>query len=215
MRNAYKISVGNHEGKRTSEDLGLDGRIILKWILGKSVSRVWIRLIWLRSGTSGGLLWTRYLTPGSIKCGEFLDWPNVLRASQGLCSMESVSCEMIRVRLAVPRLFISGCPRHWNVTHEFTLMRVRWPAHGVTSLNVSWESRAVMCLLLFQFKCFLSYSETYDWMAVAVPFRAPSCVMDQFCNHNATHLQPISDLYTGASDRSWLFITWPLVIVVN
>jgi hypothetical protein len=37
------------------EEVGIDGRIILKWIL-----RPWVRertgLIWLRSGTDGGLL---------------------------------------------------------------------------------------------------------------------------------------------------------------
>jgi len=35
-RNAYSIFVGKHERKRGySEDLGLDGNIILDWILGK------------------------------------------------------------------------------------------------------------------------------------------------------------------------------------
>jgi hypothetical protein len=33
MRNAYKILVGKPEGKIHSEDLSVDGRIILKWIL--------------------------------------------------------------------------------------------------------------------------------------------------------------------------------------
>jgi hypothetical protein len=37
MRNAYTILIGKPEGKRRdhSEDLGVDGRIILEWILGK------------------------------------------------------------------------------------------------------------------------------------------------------------------------------------
>jgi hypothetical protein len=47
MRNAYEMLVGQPEGKRSLEDLGVDGRIILKWILG-----VWVR----RIGSGGGLL---------------------------------------------------------------------------------------------------------------------------------------------------------------
>jgi hypothetical protein len=35
MRNAYKMLVGKPEGKRSLEHLGVDGRIILEWILGK------------------------------------------------------------------------------------------------------------------------------------------------------------------------------------
>jgi hypothetical protein len=38
------------------EDLGIDRRIILKWLLRNSNGRVWIRFIWLRIGTGGGLL---------------------------------------------------------------------------------------------------------------------------------------------------------------
>jgi hypothetical protein len=34
-RNMYKILVGKPEWKRHSEDLGVDGRIILKLIVGK------------------------------------------------------------------------------------------------------------------------------------------------------------------------------------
>jgi hypothetical protein len=34
MRNAYSIFVEELERKRHSEDLGVDGRIILEWILG-------------------------------------------------------------------------------------------------------------------------------------------------------------------------------------
>jgi hypothetical protein len=35
MRNAYRISVRKPEGKGPLEHLGVDGKIILEWILGK------------------------------------------------------------------------------------------------------------------------------------------------------------------------------------
>jgi hypothetical protein len=35
MRNAYKSLVEDINGKEHSEELGVDGRIILEWILGK------------------------------------------------------------------------------------------------------------------------------------------------------------------------------------
>jgi hypothetical protein len=35
MRNAYKILAGKPEGKIPFESPGVDGSIILKWILGK------------------------------------------------------------------------------------------------------------------------------------------------------------------------------------
>jgi len=34
-RNAYTILVGIREGKRDSEDICIDGKITLEWILGK------------------------------------------------------------------------------------------------------------------------------------------------------------------------------------
>jgi hypothetical protein len=43
-------------GRNHTEDLGVDGRIILKLILGKHFWRVWIGFIWLRIGTGGGFL---------------------------------------------------------------------------------------------------------------------------------------------------------------
>jgi len=38
------------------EDLGVDGKIILEWILEKQGAKVWTKCIWIRVGTNGGLL---------------------------------------------------------------------------------------------------------------------------------------------------------------
>jgi hypothetical protein len=57
-RNAYRILVGKPEGKRPLRRPRRRWRTILKWILREigwdGVD--WIGLIWLRIGTSGGLL---------------------------------------------------------------------------------------------------------------------------------------------------------------
>jgi len=56
MRNAYNILVGKPERKRPCGNLGIDGRIILEWFLGKYGGKVWTGCIWLRIGTSDRLL---------------------------------------------------------------------------------------------------------------------------------------------------------------
>jgi hypothetical protein len=43
------------KGRYHSEDLDIDGRIILKCVLGKQGGKVWTGFIWLRIGTSGGV----------------------------------------------------------------------------------------------------------------------------------------------------------------
>jgi hypothetical protein len=50
MRNAYR------KGRDNWEDQGVDGWTIVKWILEREDGMGWIGLIWLRIGTSGGLL---------------------------------------------------------------------------------------------------------------------------------------------------------------
>jgi len=42
---AYKIWLENMKGTEHSEDLGIDGMIILKWILGKEGGKVWTEFI--------------------------------------------------------------------------------------------------------------------------------------------------------------------------
>jgi len=50
MKNAYEILVKNLKGGGHLEDVGLDEKMILQWILGTT------ECIWLRIGTSDGLL---------------------------------------------------------------------------------------------------------------------------------------------------------------
>jgi hypothetical protein len=54
------------------EGLGVDGTIILKWILRKLDEEAWTGLIWLRIGT-GGSCECGNEPLVSIICGEFLD----------------------------------------------------------------------------------------------------------------------------------------------
>jgi hypothetical protein len=51
-----KFWLGNLKGTEHSEDIGVDGRIILEWILRKYGEKVLPGFMWLRIGTSGGLL---------------------------------------------------------------------------------------------------------------------------------------------------------------
>jgi len=37
-------------------DIGIGGRTILEWILGKYGGKLWTGFIWLGTGTSGGIL---------------------------------------------------------------------------------------------------------------------------------------------------------------
>jgi hypothetical protein len=56
IRSAYKMLVGNGEGKTAVVKQSVNMRIILKGILDKLGLGVWIRFIWLRIGSSGGVL---------------------------------------------------------------------------------------------------------------------------------------------------------------
>jgi len=57
LTSSYTILVGKSEGKNCSEDLGVDGKIMLEWIIRKKGGKVWwTGCIWLRMGTSGRLL---------------------------------------------------------------------------------------------------------------------------------------------------------------
>jgi hypothetical protein len=71
---------------------GVEGRIIIKWILKKWNGMVWTRLIWLRIGAGGGLLWMREWTFRFHKMWG-ISWlaENRLASQEGLCCVEWVS----------------------------------------------------------------------------------------------------------------------------
>jgi len=64
---------GNLRKRDHWEDPGLDGRIILRWILWKWNVGPWTGSSFLRIGTGGGTCECGNEPSGSIKCGEFLD----------------------------------------------------------------------------------------------------------------------------------------------
>ena len=65
---------GNLRERDHLEDLGVDGRIILRWIFRKWEGVVGTGWSWLRIGTGDGHFECGNEHSGSIKCGEFLDY---------------------------------------------------------------------------------------------------------------------------------------------
>jgi len=61
------------KGRDHSEELGVDGKIILKWMLGKWSGKVWTR-VWTGEGVVAGSCQHSNGTSGSINGGEFLDY---------------------------------------------------------------------------------------------------------------------------------------------
>jgi hypothetical protein len=51
-----KFLSEKQKGRDHSENLDIDGKMILEWILRRRVGRVWTGFIWHRIGTSCGLL---------------------------------------------------------------------------------------------------------------------------------------------------------------
>jgi hypothetical protein len=56
MRQHTRFCSEHLDQRDHMEDLRIDGKITLEYILGKECGKAWIGCIWLRIGTSGGLL---------------------------------------------------------------------------------------------------------------------------------------------------------------
>ena len=56
------------------EDLGVDGKIILKLIIRKWGGETWPRLLWLRIGTVAGTCERGNKSWSSVKCGKITDY---------------------------------------------------------------------------------------------------------------------------------------------
>jgi hypothetical protein len=55
MTNVHKIYPEYLKERYYLEDLDVEGRIILKLISRKQGGRLWIGVMWLRTGSSGGI----------------------------------------------------------------------------------------------------------------------------------------------------------------
>jgi hypothetical protein len=53
-RGVYRVLVGKPEGRNHWQDLGIDEKIVLKWILKKWDGKAWTGLLWLTKGRCDG-----------------------------------------------------------------------------------------------------------------------------------------------------------------
>jgi hypothetical protein len=95
---------------------------------------VWIGLIWLRIGTSGGLLWTRWWTFGFHKLvGSFWVAAQLAASQEGLSSMSEK-------RMAQWKVLEKGESEEKRATLRFLLQRnLRY--WGLGSLLLCWENK--------------------------------------------------------------------------
>jgi hypothetical protein len=82
-----KVKVGNHLG-----DLGIDGKLILKWVSNESFGRAWIRLAWFKLMDKWRELVNALCTFGFYEMREVpLRAEELLAFQEGACSMKLVS----------------------------------------------------------------------------------------------------------------------------
>jgi hypothetical protein len=128
IRNAYEISIGKPEGRDHSEDLCMDKRMILKWILGARSGRVWRGLIWLRIGADccehGNEPWAQW------NPGNFFDQLSGYQLLEDDCSIELVWFHLAIYNYLVisqstkPLLFLSATNVAGSLQNSDCLLRL-------------------------------------------------------------------------------------------
>jgi hypothetical protein len=103
------------KGRDRSEELGVYGRIKIKWMLVKWVWMARIGLIWLSMGPIACSHEHCNKPFGFIKGGELFDNPSVqLGFQEGLCSIEVGRCETICRSVSPKMCRLSGLIQPWS-----------------------------------------------------------------------------------------------------
>jgi hypothetical protein len=137
MKNVYKILVGVL-GRAFFRNLGLGVRIILKRIVKRWVVMLWTRFTWLETGSSGRLLWRRYLL-ALQKAKNFFDQPS--QSDSASCTCESRHCHLSTVPCF---LFMFINPRsHW--CHYISRWQSSLPASSFLYIVIRSLSYCACC----------------------------------------------------------------------
>jgi hypothetical protein len=126
VRNAYKVWSENLKGKEHSQDLGVDGRIILDWITEKWGERVCTGCVWLRIQTSGGYHF--------LLCCHFRFFISPIHVCSFLCPSLGYRCTKLKyVELSLPQP-VKGDKIKLRFTTSRQVLLLCWP-HGAESLR--------------------------------------------------------------------------------
>jgi hypothetical protein len=119
------------KGRDRLEDLGVDERIVLTWILRKLGVMLWIWFLWLRIGLRGWLLWERQWTCVLNKLWR-ISW-----LAERLLACQKADCAplgMMRLRLVAAALY--SC----RVSGEWEWLRQCAPTANVCSIcTMTWK----------------------------------------------------------------------------
>jgi hypothetical protein len=126
MRNAYKTVIRSPKRKGQSEELRIDEKIILEWILRKQGGKLLTGSMLLWIGSSGMSLWIWWWTFGTNK-RQGISWLDewLLASQEGLGSTKSVIVILDEIKTTY---------RSHSV-HNKVLQRISWPNKDEVNKN--------------------------------------------------------------------------------